>query len=53
MTIAAGSLILVSLAMSSPEVALIERFLQVTGVSGFLGAHVVHQLLVAGYRVRG
>ncbi|KAF7793978.1 hypothetical protein EIP86_005102 [Pleurotus ostreatoroseus] len=25
----------------------------VTGVSGFLGAHVVHQLLEAGYRVRG
>ncbi|KAF7798667.1 hypothetical protein EIP86_009891 [Pleurotus ostreatoroseus] len=25
----------------------------VTGVSGFLGAHIVHQLLEAGYRVRG
>ncbi|KAI0305657.1 hypothetical protein B0F90DRAFT_1916110 [Multifurca ochricompacta] len=26
--------------------------IQVTGASGFLGAHVVHQLLEAGYRVR-
>ena len=25
----------------------------VTGVSGFLGAHVADQLLIAGYRVRG
>ncbi|OBZ70868.1 hypothetical protein A0H81_09122 [Grifola frondosa] len=27
--------------------------LQVTGVSGFLGSHVIHQLLEAGYLVRG
>lgn len=25
----------------------------VTGISGFLGAHVVNELLIAGYRVRG
>ena len=26
---------------------------QVTGVSGYLGAHIVHELLEKGYRVRG
>jgi nucleoside-diphosphate-sugar epimerase len=25
----------------------------VTGISGFLGAHLVNELLIAGYRVRG
>lgn len=27
--------------------------LQVTGINGFLGAHIVDQLVKAGYRVRG
>ena len=26
---------------------------QVTGANGFLGSHIVHQLLEKGYRVRG
>jgi len=30
-----------------------EDFVLVTGVTGFLGSHVVHQLLEAGYSVRG
>ena len=36
---------------SATEFSLISA--QVTGVSGFLGSHVVDQLLKAGYRVRG
>lgn len=50
----AGSLILVSDFLAVfVESALIDRRRQVTGVSGYLGAHIVHQLLEAGYRVRG
>ncbi|OCH87048.1 NAD-P-binding protein [Obba rivulosa] len=30
-----------------------QSLILVTGASGFLGSHVVHQLLEAGYRVRG
>ncbi|KAF7793308.1 hypothetical protein EIP86_004420 [Pleurotus ostreatoroseus] len=37
----------------SLDFCLIDKSLKVTGVSGFLGAQIVHQLLEAGYRVRG
>lgn len=50
-----GSLILVSASSNTVltvRFRLIDIVLQVTGVSGYLGAHVVHQLLEAGYRVR-
>ncbi|KAJ3477367.1 hypothetical protein NLI96_g10511 [Meripilus lineatus] len=31
----------------------VNNLILVTGITGFLGAHVVHQLISAGYRVRG
>lgn len=41
--------------MSSIESPAIERgsALLVTGANGYIGSHVVDQLLAAGYRVRG
>lgn len=48
-----SQLVLVSLACRLLQFTSIHIALQVTGVNGYLGAHVVDRLVQDGYRVRG
>ena len=48
-----SQLVLVSLACWPLQFTSIHIALQVTGVNGYLGAHVVDRLVQDGYRVRG